>query len=228
MKRVRSLLVVFLLLGTLVVSAQGAYLEKGVNGIGSEARVVLGLDGFKGLGIVSGYSIAGILDVGGSVDYSLGELEGLDSTDLRAALDYGVNVLKQSARVPLSLQIKGSYGIHRVLSEYLDNTNATRRGTGYTLGLNLATNIRLTPSWLIRVSLFGDYGSTKYITLPEGALETTPGVVERAADLYFGGGLGFLFAFPQGAILAVQAELRADRDLELQINPILSVAFPQR
>ena len=50
----------------------------------------------------------------------------------------------------------------------------------------------------------------------------------RVGNLYFGGGLGFLFVFPKGMILAVQAELRADRDLALQINPILSVAFPQR
>ena len=76
---------------------------------------------------------------------------------------------------------------------------------------------------LIRVSLLGDYASTTYTT------QGTPfDGVERVGNLYFGGGLGFLFVFPKGMILAVQAELRADRDLELQINPILSVAFPQR
>jgi len=224
MKRVRSLLVIFQLLGTLFAGAQGAYLDKGVNGMGGEARVVLGLDGFEGLGIVSGYSIAGILDVGGNFGLTYGSLGGYDSTDLRMALDYRINVLKQTAGLPLSLQIMGSYGLNNVLSEYLDNDNATRRGTGYTLGLNLASNIRLTPSWLIRVSLLGDYASTTYTT--KGNILNITG--ERVGNLYFGGALGFLFAFPQGAILAIQAEMRVDRALELQINPILSVAFPQR
>lgn len=229
MKTVRLLLTFLLqVLCASFLGAQGAYLEKGVNGMGGEAKFVIGRDGFTGFGIVSGYSIGGILDVGGSVNYTLGELQGLDSTDIRAAVDYGVSVIKQSAKIPLSLKIKGSYGINKVFSEYLDNTSATRRGTGYTLGLNMASNIRLTSSWLIRVSLFGDYGSTKYITLPEGAQEATPGAVNHSADLYLGGALGFLFAFPQGPILAVQAELRSNKDLAVQINPILSVAFPQR
>ena len=77
---------------------------------------------------------------------------------------------------------------------------------------------------LIRVSLLGDYASTTYTT--KGNILNITG--ERVENLYFGGGLGFLFVFPAGAILAVQAELRADRDLALQINPILSVAIPQR
>jgi len=224
MKLARLLYIPIVLLCAFAAGAQGAYLDKGVNGIGGEARVTLGLDGVEGFGIVSGYSIAGILDVGGNFGLTYGSLGGYDSTDLRMALDYRINVLKQTAGLPLSLQIMGSYGLNNVLSEYLDNDNATRRGTGYTLGLNLASNIRLTPSWLIRVSLLGDYASTTYTT--KGNILNITG--ERVGNLYFGSALGFLFAFPQGAILAVQAELRADRDLELQINPILSVAFPQR
>ena len=186
---------------------------------------MLGLDGFEGLGIVSGYSIAGILDVGGSVGLSLWQSRGLTLPPTCAWLwTIRINVLKQTTGLPLSLQIMGSYGINNVFSEYLDNDNATRRGTGYTLGLNLASNIPLTPSWLIRVSLLADYGTTTYHD-PGGH---PSGTVERVGNLYFGGTLGFLFVFPRGATLAVQAELRADQDLEFQINPILAVAFPQR
>jgi hypothetical protein len=47
-------------------------------------------------------------------------------------------------------------------------------------------------------------------------------------NLFYGGGLGFLFVFPKGQILAVQAEVRADEDLDLQIHPILALAFPQK
>ena len=64
MKSVRPLLPFLLLLFAFTAGAQGAYLEKGVNGMGGEARVALGLDGFEGFQIASGYSIAGILDVG--------------------------------------------------------------------------------------------------------------------------------------------------------------------
>ena len=223
MMTVRALPRVILLLCAFAAGAQGGYLEKGANGIGSEARVMWALDGFKGIGILSGYSIAGILDVGGSVDLTRGMLQGYDSTDLRAAFDYRINVLKQSPGVPLSLQIRGSYGLSNVLSEYLDDDHATRRGTGYTLGLNLSSNIGLTDFWLVRVGLLGDYGSTTYTTVGD-----TLNTVEREANLHFGGALGFLFVFRGGATLAAQVELRADQNLELEIHPILAVAFPQR
>jgi hypothetical protein len=220
--------VLMLMLCSLPARAQGAFLEKGVNGFGAEGKIELGLDGISGVGFVGGYSIAGILDVGGSVEVSLGELGGLDSTDLRTAIEYRVNVVKQSQKVPFSLQLAGSYGINRVFSDYLDSTGEIRRGTGYTVGLVLATNIRLTPFWLVRLGVSGDYGSTRYVTLPEVAGELTEGTVNRTAEAHLGGTLGFLFVLTSGTTLAIQGELRVDKDLAMQVNPILAIAFPQR
>jgi len=224
MKSVRPLLPFFLLLFAFTAGAQGAYLEKGVNGMGGEARVALGLDGFEGFQIASGYSIAGILDVGGSVEYSLGKYVDLDSTDLRTAIEYRINALKQTSGFPLSLQISGSYGLNKVFGDYLDNNVSTRLGTGYTLGISISSNIPITSNWIIRISLLSNLGSTTYKTYSSTGTITT----DRVDNLYFGGALGFLFKFPLGTILAVQAQLRADRDLALQINPIVSVAIPQR
>lgn len=234
MKSKRMLILIMLLLCSFGVGAQGAYLEKGVNGVGSEARIAFGIGGFQGFEVVSGYSIAGILDLGGSIGTNRRQLSGYPSTDLRAAFDFKLNVLKQAAGIPLSLQILGSYGLDNVFSEYLEINDATRRGTGYTLGLNLASNIRLAPSWLIRVSLFGGYDSINYSTI-EPIIPTPPPenpqtftTVERVTNLYLGGALGFMVVFPHGAIFTVLAELRADQDLEFQINPTIAVTFPQR
>ncbi len=103
MKIVCLICIVVFLVCSFGAFAQGAYLEKGENGFGGEARLMWSQDGFEGVGVVTGYSIAGILDIGFDLGYTLGELEGTSSTELGVAFDYNVNVLKQSARVPLSL-----------------------------------------------------------------------------------------------------------------------------
>jgi hypothetical protein len=202
--------------------AQGALLEKGVNGFGLESIFRLGSDGLRETEIASGYTIAGILDVGAAVDVGFGQLGGYDATDLRTAFEMRVNLVKQTEGVPLSLQLVGSYGLNNVLSEYLDNDNATKRGTGYALGLNLSSNIRLLPFWLLRASLFGEYGSITYTTQGD-----TLNAVAREGSLFFGGTFGFLFVFPRGTTIAILAELRANSELTFQIGPVLAVAFPQ-
>ena len=228
MKIVCLICIVVFLVCSFGAFAQGTYLEKGQNGFGGEVRLMWSQDGFKGMGVVTGYSIAGILDIGFDLGYTLGELEGTSSTELGVAFDYNVNVLKQSARVPLSLQIMGSYGLVNVSSEYLDTRDLIRRGTGYTIGVDLSRNFRLTSYWLLRMNGLVDYESFTYTDTDTSAVPPTVAVQEHIGNLLFGGGLGFLFVFPRGSTLAVQAELRADQDLELQIHPIIAVAFPQK
>jgi len=189
--------------------------------------VIWSEEGFEGTKVAAGYSIAGILDIGAGLTYALGELGGYSSSDLRIAFDYRVNVLKQSEGVPLSLQIMGSYGLNDVSSEYLDGPPAKiRRGTGYTIGLDLSRNFRLVRFLLLHLNLLVDYESFAYTD----RLESTPTVIdneERTRNLSYGGGGGFLFVFPKGQTLAIRVEVRADEDSALQIHPVLGVAFPQ-
>jgi hypothetical protein len=147
---------------------------------------------------------------------------------LALGFDYNVNVLKQSNNVPLSVQINGSYGLTSVDSEYLDSINRQRRATGYTVGLDMARNFRLTPYWLLRLNALLDYRSFTY-TITDTSV-APPLVVdqERINTLFWGGGLGFVFVLPKGQTLAVRTELRANHDLELEIRPILAVVFPQK
>ena len=222
MKYARVSLLIILLLCSISVFAQGVYLEKGQNGFGGEARVNFSEDGFEATEVTAAYSIAGILDIGAGLTYTLGELEGFSSSDLRIAFDYRVNVLKQSSGVPLSLQIIGSYGLNDVISEYLENNNARRRGTGYTIGLDLSRNFRLARFLLLHLNLLVDYESISYSTTV-----VSPDVQDNVRNLYYGGGGGFLFVFPKGQTLALRAEVRADEDMELHIQPVVGVAFPQ-
>jgi len=198
-------------------AAQGAYLEKGVNGLGAQVRTVLTADGFAGLGIASGYSIAGILDIGADLGFTLSEVDGYDSTDVRVAVYYNVSVVKQSVRAPISIQIVGSYGFINVVSEYLEDNNWTLFGTGFTIGLNLVRDFKITPSFLIRTGLLGCYESANYNI-----------IYNRTRAVYFGGGLGIAFVFPTGVTLFLGTEIRADQDLELQFQPVMAAAFPQK
>ena len=233
MKVVRASLILLYILCSLSGFSQGAYLDKGENGFGAEVRAIWSPAEFKGVGFTGGYSIGGILDVGLRMDYSLGELSGSDSTELSFGFDYNVIVVKQSDSVPLSLQILGSYALTNVTSDYLEANDLVRRATGYTIGLSLGRDFRLTSYWRVRLTGLLDYHSATYTDTrvevdSEG--DYVMAIVDRdhVADLYFGGGLGFLFVFPNSQTLAVQAELRADQDLDLQIHPIVAVAFPRK
>lgn len=233
MKIVCLICIVVFLVCSFGAFAQGAYLEKGQNGFGCEAWAMWSLDAFEGVRVVTGYSIAGILDIGFDLGYTLGELGGSSASELGIGFAYKANVLKQSPRIPLSLQIMGSYGLVNVSSDYLEANDLIRRGTGYTIGVSLSRNFRITSFWLIRMILLTDYESISYTDTKVVTTTTDENVVnvenlEHIGTLFFGGGLGFLFVFPRGSILAVQAELRADQDLELQIHPIIAVAFPQK
>lgn len=223
MKLARLLFAALLMLSAIHAFSQGTYLEKGTNGFGGEARLIWTAEGFQGVGIGSGYSIAGILDIGASLVYTLGELGGFDASDLRVAFDYRVNVLKQAPGVPLSLQIIGSYGLNDAASEYLDNDNAVRRGTGYSIGLNLIRDLRIIDFLALRLNLLVDYESITYSTFGD-TLDST----EHAGTLLYGGGAGMLFILPKGQTIALRAELRADENLDLQVVPVLGVAFPHR
>ena len=208
--------------------AQGAYLEKGQNGFGGEVRLMWSQDGFRGLGVVTGYSIAGILDIGFDLGYTLGEVGGTSASELGIGFAYKANVLKQSPRIPLSLQIMGSYGLVNVSSDYLNANDLIRRATGYTIGVDLSRNFRLTSYWLLRMNVLVDYQSFTYTDTDTSVAPPVVAAQEHIGNLFFGGGLGFLFVFPMGSTLAVQAELRANQDLELQIHPIIALAFPQK
>lgn len=225
-------LVAILFLCSISLFAQGAYLEKGENGFGTEIRGIWTPDDFVGVGLTAGYSIAGILDVGFGLGYTLGELSGSDSTELSLGFDYNVSVIKQSARVPLSVQILGSYGLTDVSSDALP-PDRVRRATGYTVGMNLGRNFRLTSFLLLRVTGLLDYESKTYtdteVVSTGAGGETVVTIVNRddVKNLFFGGGLGFLFVFPKGQTVALQAEVRANEDSDLQIHPILALAFPR-
>ena len=227
MKIVCLICIVVFLVCSFGAFAQGTYLEKGQNGFGGEVRLMWSQDGFEGVGVVTGYSIAGILDIGFDLGYTLGELQGSSASELAIGFAYKANVLKQSPQIPLSLQIMGSYGLVNVSSDYLDANDLIRRGTGYTIGVGLSRNFRLTSYWLLRMNVLVDYESFTYNERKVAAptIITNP---EHVGNLFFGGGLGSLFVFPRGSTLAVQAELRADQDLQLQIHPIIAVAFPQK
>jgi hypothetical protein len=221
--------IVVFIIGSVGAFAQGEYLEKGQNGFGGEFRAIWSPDEFMGVELVTGYSIAGILDIGLDLGYTLGEISGDSSSELSLGFTYNVNILKQSRRVPLSLQVTGSYGLVNVRSDYLEIQNWERSATGYTIGVNLSRNFRLTSFWLLHLNGLVDYESFTYTTTDPAAVPPTPTTVqEYVRDLFFGGGVGFLFVFPKGQTLAIRAEVRADEDLELQIHPVIGAAFPQK
>ena len=225
---------IFLLIVPFQAQAQSEYLENGTNGTGLTISSFFDSGGFESVGFSAGFSIAGILDLGLGMDVVLDELEGYDSREINGHIFYNVFVLKQDNKMPLSMQIIGSYGLTTVSSGFLDNNNLIKRGWGLTIGAKLSRDLMITHSFGFRLGAFFFYKWYRFtieFTIEEEiptTTETWPGTEEKDA-LYYGGLLSLLFKTSHsGPILSTTFEGMLDPDLNFRMGPKFTVTQPIR
>ncbi len=227
-----SLLVLILLFLSTGLTAQSSFLENGTNGVGIEVESLWERDKLESFGIGAGYSIAGILDLGADVGVKFNELGGFAATEMKVAIFYNVNVLKQDENIPLSFQVKGFYGLINVSSDYLD-TNVPpliKRGTGFSIGAEMYKDFQLFPFWLVRLGLTGSYESYRFSTeeADPPPIVTDPAYpkIEWVSDIYYGLITGFLFKTKKGMVLSAGLKILLNRELAWKLAPAVSLAIP--
>ena len=229
--RLISPLVLILLLLSNGLSAQSAFLENGTNGVGIEVESLWERDKLERFGIGAGYSIAGILDLGAGLGMKFNELGGFAATEMKVAIFYNVNVLKQDDNIPLSFQVKGFYGLINVSSDYLNANALLKRGTGFSIGAEMYKDFQLFPFWLVRLGLAGSYESYRFSTeeADPPPIVTDPvsyPKIEQVSDIYYGLIAGFLFKTKKGMVLSAGLKILLNRELAWKLAPAVSLAIP--
>jgi len=124
--------------------AQSVFIESGKSAVGVSADGVLGSNA-AGFGVGFGYSVSGMLDLGlgiGRLTYDDDEL-GTDLNEMVWGPSVGVYLMKQSAYIPLSIGLGGSFSRSKVSGDVLDLLDLELTGTYWSVGGNVSRLVHL-------------------------------------------------------------------------------------
>ena len=130
----RHAIIIFSLLlsSTAGIWGQSSFVPLGDHGAALDFSVEFEESGFYRFYGNIGYSIGGFIDLGLSAGYSLPSPGSWTRTESLFSLVYRVSILKQSANMPVSFELGGSFGVSNG-SSVRDSLTVFREGTGYTL-----------------------------------------------------------------------------------------------
>lgn len=174
------------------------------------------------VGLRTGYSIGGLLDVGAVFSLSYGEIEGQSSLETNISILYGVMLLKQDAFSPVSLELSGTYGYSLVESAYYRDADLQKKGFGYDLKCSLHLDTAPGGRLGMRFGVFGGYRAYQYDienVLPASE-ETRVFSVERDSQLSFGLIIAVLGKNRRGrgSFFSIEPEMDPSLDLKLTVH----------
>ncbi len=173
-------------------------------------------------GVAAGFSIGGVLEVGVGMDLKSDEVADQDAREVGGRITLAVSPLRQGAGVPISLLLRGSYGLTRTHSDYLDDNGKSMRGQGFTAGLTLLREFRL-QRMSFRLGATSDYRSYVYTTDTESPPAST---TSREGDLTYGAFVGLGVLLSSGALLTTDVVATTGSDGVIQVGPLVRLAFP--
>ena len=142
--------------------SQGAYLEKGKNGLGI-AGVFSSNKDASAVGGSAGYSASGIFDFGISVaKISFGQKfveKDLSATAISPFVT--IHAIKQDETTPISVSISGSYESDSYSSDALSQLRWTLSASGYSFGASIYGNITTSPTMKLQPSVGVAYANSK-------------------------------------------------------------------
>lgn len=172
--------------------------------------------------VSAGFSIAGVLEVGVGMGLNRDEVGGQEAREVGGRITMGVSPIRQEAGAPLSLQLRGSYGLSRTHSEYLEDNRQTVRGQGFTARVTLLRQFGI-QSTSVRLGVNADYRSYTYTTDTESPPSTR---TSREGQLGYGAFIGLGVHLPSGTVLTMDAVASVDSDLAIQAGPAVRLSVP--
>ena len=229
-------LVAVVLLAALAVSATGQSVTPADTAnsliLGSALTVAAGQPPV--IEVRTSYSIAGTLDIGFVYGLSLGASEEIRTT---IGLSYAVAPVKQSATVPVSIQVYGEYAHRSVRSDFLTRNRLIQEGHGYGVGLLVARDFALMDWLSLRVgavSEFTRYTETTalsfvfdpdtFIGEPDVDYREYP-LSDQLSSLAFGPCLALVASSPNGHSYGMSFAVLFDQDGTIDFKPGLQAAF---
>lgn len=188
-----------------------------------------------GAALATGYSIAGVLEMGMTFGLDVRPSDGLARTDV--GLVYAVTPLTQRTGVPVSVRLSGAYTARSDQSDFLARNSLIREARGYQLGIEVARDVRGTDAFGVRFGVRAGY--TNYLETTSVGFNTegftgTSDVdyaefpkEELESELRYGGYVAALFALPPRGVMTTGVGVYTDSTWSVEIRPLIEIAFNQ-
>ena len=236
------------LLGLALLTAASSVAAQSASVASTSNATVIGLTGLIGSGDAessgafglsanTGFSIAGVLDIGFLYGMEFTTDPGSQRTDV--GMTYAFTPLKQGGSAPVSVHVFGTYTYRTEESDFLRTARLEREGQGYTLGFLLAHDLRLADAVAFRLaavgrhSLFRDVTGLTFAYDPATYVGPTPVDYgqypqrETTSLFEYGAYAAGLFDFPSGMTLLAGALVLADELARVRVQPQIQVLFPR-
>lgn len=169
-----------------------------------------------------GLSIGGVLDLGADFSIAGGEIESEDTLETSIGIRYGVMVLKQENRSPVSLTIGGTYGYSYVESDYYSDQNLQKEGHGYSLGMELVRDFLLGSNVLLRLGGYGEFRRYNYsiLLVAQETEDNQEYTASREFTYKYGGVISLGIKNTRGRTYYIEGipSLNKDYDVSVQIR----------
>lgn len=231
MKRICAV-ICLVLIGAACVVAESSYLPAGSSGASIGGSVILA-DGAFGRGTAGMlYSIGGFLDIGASMSYGPNVPGDWLVTDSNVSLRYNVLVLRQQPGVPLTFELKGSFGATNSNGLRDDGVALRREGDGYSIAMRIYHDLQIAPWIVMRLGATGSFTSYRYVTSltqqPDPEEPTIYPTNQRSDELIYGG-IGACILRMRDVAISLGCNVYTNPAFELLVEPDVrfAVSLPE-
>jgi hypothetical protein len=235
MRSTKALIVVIAVLAAAPAAAESVLLARSTNAaiVGATGTIVP--DGTFGAAAHAGFSIAGVLQLG--FVYGVTHGPAPEAREAGIGMTYSATPLKQSAVIPFSVQLYGSFTTQTMESQWLRDARLEKSGRELTIGLLLARDIVFSRAFALRVGATGrqvydrrqtnvtfTFNPDQY-TGPLPVDYTQYPLSERITSFLYGGHVAAVYVAPHGNTVQIGVTALLDRAMELQLHPMVQLAF---
>lgn len=205
------------------------------NGNGTVARLTgsAGFDGVYGGALGTSYTIGGVLDVGLTFGLELDQNARAIQSDIGIA--YAVAPIRQSAGLPFSVQVYGSYTYRGEQSDFLAENRLLREARGYTVGVSVVRDFLNENGAGARLGALLEYADYLEVTTVGFNAEGFTGTAavdyadypqeERRADFSYGAYVGGVLSVGEKGSMTMGVRVQANEVLRITVRPDLQILF---
>ena len=220
MKKRRVSLLIFFAFSCSAICAQETFLDQIQDG--KEIDFSFSMDNISAgtLRLGTGFTVENFLHVGLSWMMNFTQIANLPAQELRIGIVARAAVLKQDKSIPFSCILIGSFTKENFLSQYLQDNELRKTGTGLSVGLELFRDFVLKSPTAIRLGLIGGYETDSYVTEPlSGLVDASEREFQENVSFSYGIVSGVTFLLSDRLVLSVFFEGRLDQDFHILYGP---------
>ncbi len=199
-------------------------------GGGNRVAVGIGMVGssFEGFSIDTGTVIEDYLYLGVGWNLQHGDLGGSEMQESMIRGMCTLPVLTQDEVIPVSFLLTGVYEKINTISEYLDDSDLLRTGTGFKAAVDMYQDFSFGEGFYLRTVLSGVYSSGVLLTESAvGAAEEVSPTQERYTDYLYGFKLGIIYNLVDHLGLGMTFNAHMDGDLEAHYGVAFTISAPK-